>query len=59
ALKYIFAGFEVASNVQNEEQDIPNFRHKESSDDNSEDLEYNISKPLPYHDTVTTTNPDD
>ncbi|CAG8733070.1 37353_t:CDS:2, partial [Gigaspora margarita] len=57
ALKYTFARFEVASNIQNEEQDIPNFRYEESSDDNSEDLEYDISEPLSHHDTVTTTNP--
>ncbi|CAG8805503.1 407_t:CDS:2, partial [Gigaspora margarita] len=30
-----------------------------SSDDDSEDLEYDISEPLSYHDTVTTTNPAD
>ncbi|CAG8822638.1 42143_t:CDS:2, partial [Gigaspora margarita] len=49
ALKYTFAKFEIASDVQNEEQ--------ESSDDNSEDLEYDISEPLSHHDTVTTTIP--
>ncbi|CAG8773837.1 18582_t:CDS:2, partial [Gigaspora rosea] len=42
---------EVASDEQNEEQ--------ESSYDDSEDLEYDISEPLSHHDTVATTNPAD
>ncbi|CAG8841534.1 31892_t:CDS:2, partial [Gigaspora margarita] len=43
-LKYTFAGCEMEYYVSNDEQDTSNFRHEESSDDDSEDSELDVPK---------------
>ncbi|CAG8833717.1 35816_t:CDS:2, partial [Gigaspora margarita] len=54
-LKFTFTSAEVEYNNSDDEQDMPSFRHEESSDDNSDDLESDDSNSsMHYHQTSVT-----
>ncbi|CAG8642201.1 46106_t:CDS:2, partial [Gigaspora margarita] len=46
ALKYTFANVEITDDILNEEEHMPSFHHKELSDDNSNESDFEIYETL-------------
>ncbi|CAG8802872.1 8042_t:CDS:2, partial [Gigaspora margarita] len=52
ALKYTFANIEITDDILNEEEDTPSFRYEESSDDDSDESDFEISEALTNHSQI-------